>query len=259
MSRLSLVKLISFLAITALGPVAYGQGLLIITNTTERVTLPRPVVRPEPLPPMSYKIKELAVQARLTDQVARVQVSQSFVNTGSRPMEVTFVFPLPYDGAIDQMTFLIDGKEYPAKLLPASEARQIYEGYVRRNRDPALLEWLGTGMFQTSVFPVPPGAERKVTLRYSQLLRKVGTLTDFLFPLSTAKYTSDPVEKIEIQASLESSIEIKNVYSPTHPIEVKRPDAGRAAVSYVGQNQVPLNDFRLFFDVAKGARGNRLS
>ena len=45
-------------------------------------------------------------------------------------------------------------------------------------------------MFQTSVFPVPPGAERKVTLRYTQLCRKDQGLTDFLFPLSTAKYTS---------------------------------------------------------------------
>ena len=54
--------------------------------------------RPTP-PPMSYKIKELDVQARLIDQVAQVQVSQTFVNTGSQPMEVAFVFPLPYDGA----------------------------------------------------------------------------------------------------------------------------------------------------------------
>ena len=242
----------ALLAAVVFASVARGQGLLLITNTSERVPLPRPVIRPEPTPPMSYKIKELAVQTRLADQIARVQVSQSFVNTGSRPMEVTFVFPLPYDGAIDQMTFLIDGKEYPAKLLPASEARRIYEGYVRRNRDPALFEWIGTGMFQTSVFPVPPGAERKVTLRYSQLLRKVGTLTDFLFPLSTAKYTAEPVERIEFQVSLESAVEIKNVYSPTHAIDVKRPDGKRAVVSYVGTKQVPLTDFRLFFDVAAG-------
>ncbi len=255
MFRIPATKLAAFLALTLWSSFAYGQGLLIITNATERVRLPRALIRPEPMPPMSYKIKELSAQVRLVDQVARVQVTQSFVNTGSRPMEVSFIFPLPYDGAIDQMTFMIDGREYPAKLLPASEARQIYESYVRRNRDPALLEWIGTGMFQTSVFPVPPGAERKVSLRYSQLLRKVGTLTDFLFPLSTAKYTSAPVERIEIQASIESSIEIKNVYSPTHPIDVKRPDTARAVVSYVGQNQVPLNDFRLFFDVAKGQLG----
>ena len=153
-------------------PVSAGaQGLLINIQPNEHVRLPRPIiiVPPTPVPPSppvsSYKIKELDVQVRLKEQVARVQVSQSFVNTGSTQMEVCFVFPLPYDGAIDQLTLLVDGKEFPAKLLEKNEARRIYEEIVRKNRDPALLEWLGTGMFQTSVFPVPPGAERKVSLR----------------------------------------------------------------------------------------------
>ena len=83
---------------------------------------PRPV--PPPPPPQSYKIKELAVNATLQDQVAKVQLTQSFVNTGSRQMEVCFVFPLPYDGAIDRMTFMVDGKEFDAKLLDAKEARR---------------------------------------------------------------------------------------------------------------------------------------
>jgi len=242
---------------------AWGQGVLVWVDPPVPTPLPRPIIfppgprppRPRPQPPASYKIKELTVQARLVDQVARVQVSQSFVNTGSRQMEVSFVFPLPYDGAVDQLTFMVDGKEYPAKLLPADEARSIYEGYIRRNQDPALLEWIGTGMFKTSVFPVPPGAERKVTLRYNQLLRKDRGVTDFLFPLSTAKYTSHAVERVLIQASIESSVEIKSVYSPTHAVEVKRPDDLHATVKYEVKNQVPTSDFRLFYDTAKGSLG----
>ena len=231
---------------------AWGQGVLIVTNSADRVWLPRPIRHPRPAPPpVSYKIKELGVQARINDQVARVHVSQSFVNTGSRQMEVCFVFPLPYDGAVDQLTFLVDGKEYPAKLLPAKEARSIYEGYIRRNRDPALLEWLGTGMFKTSVFPVPPGAERKVTMQYSQLLRKDHALTDFVFPLSTAKYTSHAVEKVSIRATIESSLKIKSVYSPTHSVDVKRSDNKHAVVTYQAQNNIPSADFRLFYDTAK--------
>src|SRR5205814_4931438 len=145
------------------------------------------------------------------DQIARVQVSQSFKNTGSVPMEATFIFPLPYDGAIDQLTLLVDGKEIQAKLLSKEEARRRYEEIVRKNRDPALLEWVGTGMFQTSVFPLPPGATRTVTLRYSQVCRKNYGLTDFIFPLSTAKYTSEPLEKLTFNVAIESGQPIKNV------------------------------------------------
>ncbi len=245
---------------------ANAQGVLVNVNSGEQVVLPRPpgiwppyphpIPRPEP-PPSTYKIKALDVNVKLDEQVARVQVSQSFVNTGSRAMEVCFVFPLPYDGAVDQLTLLIDGKEMPAKLLKADEARKMYEEIVRKNRDPALLEWMGAGLFKTSVFPVPPGEERKVTLRYSQLCRKWDGLTDFIFPLSTAKYTSHPVEEVKFQLSIESQSLIKNVYSPSHSVDIKRPDDKHATITYTAKDTVPTEDFRLFYDVGPGivARG----
>ncbi|HVX13131.1 MAG TPA: VIT domain-containing protein [Pirellulales bacterium] len=237
-------------------PVA-AQGLLINIEPGQHVRLPRPHVVAVPVaahPVSSYKIHEIDVRVKLQEQIARVQVSQSFVNTGSVQMEVCFVFPLPYDGAIDQLTLLVDGKEFPARLLPKDTARQTYEAIVRKNRDPALLEWLGTGMFQTSVFPVPPGAERKVTLQYSQLCRKDHGLTDFLFPLSTAKYTSHPVERLNIEVAIETKGEIKNVYSPTHSVELKR-DAHHATVSFKSQHEVPTTDFRLLYDADNGKLG----
>lgn len=255
-------SLFGLLIVLAAASLAQAQGLLVNTNPGDRIALPRPILpphpHPHPVPPppqSTYKLKELSVQVKLADQVAKTQVSQSFVNTGSAPMEVCFVFPLPYDGAIDQLTLLVDGKEFPAKLLPAPEARRIYEEIVRKNRDPALLEWVGTGMFKTSVFPVPPGAERKVTLRYSQLCRKDQGLTDYIFPLSTAKYTSAPVEKLDIQVAIESATDIKNVYSPSHSVDVKRPDNKHATVTLSVANQVPISDFRLIYDSGSGEVG----
>ena len=233
-----------------------AQGLLVNVNVSEHVRLPRQLPADAPALPAtsSYQLKEIDVHAKLVDQVAKVQVSQSFVNTGSVQMEVCFMFPLPYDGAIDQLTLLVDGKEFPAKLLAKDEARRTYESIVRKNKDPALLEWIGTGVFQTSVFPVPPGAERKVTLSYSQLCRKNGRLTDFLFPLSTAKYTSQPVEKLKIEVAIESQGDIKNVYSPTHDVELKR-DTHHATAVFKAENQTPGEDFRLLFDIDSGKLG----
>ena len=228
-----------------------GSSLSASTTTDFPHPHPDPWPRPVAEPPTSYKIQELAVNATVTDQVAKVQVSQSFVNTGSRPMEVSFIFPLPYDGAVDQMTFMVDGKEYEAKMLSAEEARRVYEGYIRRNQDPALLEWLGTGMFKTSVFPVPPGVKRTVTMRYSQICRKTEGLTEWLFPMSTAKYTSHPVEKVTIDVTVQSQMPIKNVYSPTHSIELKRPADNTARITFASSNQIPTSDFRLMFDIGK--------
>ena len=245
------------LAVTTFLPtVATAQGVLIDERENQSGRLPRmiwPGPRRRPTPPtpspQSYRIKQLAVDVNLKDQVAQVQMSQTFVNTGSRQMQVSFVFPLPYDGAIDRMTFMVDGKEYEAKLLNATEARRIYEGYVRRNQDPALMEWMGTGMFKTSVFPVPAGASRKVSIRYSQLCRKQSGLTEVLFPLSTAKYTSRPVEKVDINVTVQSQAKIKNVYSPTHAVKIKRPTDRLATVSFSASNHLPTSDFRLMYDI----------
>ena len=228
-----------------------GSSLSPAAATDLSAFHPDPWPQPVAEPPTSYKIQELAVNATVTDQVAKVQVSQSFVNTGSRQMEVSFIFPLPYDGAVDQMTFMVDGKEYEAKLLSAEEARRVYEGYIRRNQDPALLEWMGTGMFKTSVFPVPPGAKRTVTMRYSQICRKTEGLTEWLFPLSTAKYTSHPVEKVTVDVTVQSQVPIKNVYSPTHSIELKRPADNTARITFASSNEIPSSDFRLMYDVGE--------
>ncbi len=234
----------------------WAQGLMIVVDRP--VPLPRPVTRLPNPPTVTYAIKELDVHAKLIDQIARVQVSQTFVNTSGRQIEAQFVFPLPYDGAIDQLTLLVDGKEFPAKLLPAAEARARYEAIVRSNRDPALLEWIGTGMFQTNVFPIPPGAERKITLTYNQLLRKDHGLTDFLFPLSTAKYTGKPLEKVNIEVAIESSSDIKNLYSPTHLVDIQRSDTKHALVKWTRSNEIPGQDFRLLYDVGTGPLSARV-
>jgi Ca-activated chloride channel family protein len=222
--------------------------------------LPRPIwpPRPQSQQTSSYRIESLELNASLKDSTAHVQVSQTFKNTGSGQLEACFVFPLPYDGAIDQLTLLVNGKEFAAKLLAKDEARKRYEEIVRTSRDPALLEWIGAGMFQTSVFPIPAGETRTVTLRYTQLCRKDNGLTDFLFPLSTARYTDAPLDKLAIRVAVESSTEIKNVYSPSHEVEIKCPDDRHAEVKLTAKRTIPGEDFRLFYDAERGKLGASL-
>jgi Ca-activated chloride channel family protein len=76
-------------AVVLFPSVAFSQGVLVDFDETHQFRLPRHVIhiQPRPQPPQpSYKIKELAVNATLTDQIAKIQVSQSFVNTSSRQM-----------------------------------------------------------------------------------------------------------------------------------------------------------------------------
>ncbi|WP_347246383.1 VIT domain-containing protein [Thermogutta sp.] len=264
--RSGMVAVLGLMMSLVVTSLAQAQGILVVE--TDGFRLPRPPIiiwppfpphppvpppRPVPPPPaISYAVDSLEVNGRISHRVAQVEVSQTFVNTGSRTLEASFVFPLPYDGAIDRMTLLVDGKEIPAQLLKADEARRHYEEIVRRNRDPALLEWIGTGMFKTSVFPIPPGQKRTVLLRYTQLCRQSDGMVDFLFPLSTAKYTSKPLDRLNIRLNLREDQPIKNVYSPTHEVEVKRLDENTVTITYSARDIVPMSDFRLMYDVAGG-------
>ena len=84
-------------------PTAVAQGFLI-SSEPGRHRLPRPMPRPVPgQPGFLYDIAKLEIDASIRDQVAEVQVGQTFKNRSSRVLQVKFVFPLPYDGAVDQL------------------------------------------------------------------------------------------------------------------------------------------------------------
>ena len=155
------------------------------------------VERRHPIPiARSFDVREVSIDARIRDQVAEVQISQTFHNPGSFEMESEFLFPLPEEGAIQNFVLMVDGRELPGRLLPKDEARRIFEEIIRTNRDPALLEYMGRGLFRTSVFPIPAGADRKVTMRYTQLCKRDRDVIEFAFPLATQKFTAKPIERL---------------------------------------------------------------
>jgi Ca-activated chloride channel family protein len=235
--------------------VAWGQVIIITPEPHQRI-------RPIPLPTVriaaDYKIKSLETQASIKDQVAQIQLAQVFQNTGSTQIEATLCFPIPEEAAISGLTLLVDGKELPGKLMKKEEARRIYEDIVRRNRDPALLEYMGQGLFQTSVFPLPPHAERRVEIRYSQLLKKSDGMIDLVLPLGTAKHSSKAVENLTVSVRIEGSQQLKSVYSPTHKIDIDRPDEKHAVCKLSLHDVHNPDDLRVLFGMHDGPIGINL-
>src|SRR5262249_5460330 len=219
---------------------ARAQGFLV--DRRPHVTLSR-----------SYEIREVGVDARVRDQVAEVQVSQTFHNPGSVQLEAEYDFPLPEEGAIQNFVLLVDGKEWPGRVVPKDEARRIYEEIVRSKRDPALLEYMGRGLFRTSVFPIPPGADRKVTMRYTQLCKRDRDVIDFAYPLSTQKFTAKPVQRLVVELSIRSKEAVKSVYCPSDEASIRRFGDHEVEVRLERHDIIPADDFRLVTTLAEGA------
>ena len=201
----------------------------------------------------SYEIREVSIDGRVRDQVAEVQVSQTFHNPGSTVMESEFLFPLPEEGAVQNFVLLVDGRELPGRLLPKDEARRIYEEIVRTKRDPALLEYMGRGLYRTSVFPIPPGADRKVTMRYTQLCKRDRDVVEFAYPLSTQKFTAKPIQRLIVELSIRSKEAIKSVYCPSDDASIRRLGDHEVDVRLERRDVVPEHDFRLVTTLAEGA------
>jgi Ca-activated chloride channel family protein len=203
----------------------------------------------------SYEVKDVSLDARVRDQVADVQVSQTFYNPGSFQLEAEFLFPLPEEGAVQNFVLLVDGRELPGRLMSKDEARRIYEEIVRTKRDPALLEYMGRGLYRTSVFPIPPGAERRVTMRYNVVCKRDRDVVEFSYPFGTQKFTAKPIQRLALSVRVESRSPIKSIYSPTDDASISRLGEHEARVSYERRDTVPTTDFRLFYTLAEGALG----
>jgi Ca-activated chloride channel family protein len=124
---------------------------------------------PFPRPLSQLEIKYHHVDVVIEDQVAETHVDQIFYNPNDWAMEGTYIFPLPMDAVVSNFTMWVDGEPVDGKVLSAEEARRIYEEIVMQQRDPALLEYVGRGAVQASIFPIPPKGERRIELRYTQM------------------------------------------------------------------------------------------
>ena len=114
------------------------------------------------------------VRVALSDRVLRYEVTETFVNRGRRVAEADYIFPLPAGAAFEDLKLSINGEMVSGEAMSADKARGIYEEIVRRQRDPALVEWMGSGMLRARIFPIAPGEEKKVVVRFQSVAQREG-------------------------------------------------------------------------------------
>jgi Ca-activated chloride channel family protein len=232
--------------------------VLLLTATpvfADGIIIPHPPICidcpvPPPPEPVWLTIKYHRVNVTIKDQVAVTHVDQVFVNESQWEIEGTYVFPLPVDAAVSDFSMWVDGQKFEGELLDRDQARRIYEDIVRQRRDPALLEYVDRGAFRVSIFPIPPGAERRVELEYSQVLPMDGGLVRYSYPLNTERFSARPLESVAVSVAVESPDPIKAIYSPSHKIGVDRDGEYRARVGYEERDVLPDQDFDLVYTVS---------
>lgn len=164
---------------TILAAPAAAQGRLIGPSCTPppppRECGPREnCARPVPICVGGLERTSSAVKVALKDRVLRYEVTETFVNRSGRVAEADYVFPLPAGAAFEDLKLSINGELVSGETMSAAQARGIYEEIVRKMRDPALVEWMGQGMLRTRIFPIQPGEEKKVVVRFQSVAAREG-------------------------------------------------------------------------------------
>ncbi|HMJ08877.1 MAG TPA: VIT and VWA domain-containing protein [Pyrinomonadaceae bacterium] len=241
---------------------AAAQGIIVPIVCLTRPC--RPVPPPRPLPNV-LPVKSINLDTKIVGQVATTHVEQVFRNDTPYTLEGTYFFPIPETASIVEFAIWENGKKLSGEVRSREEARRIYDEIVRRQRDPGLLEYAGKDLFQASIFPIPPNSDKKLELTYSQVLKAESGTVAYRYPLGTGRNVfSGSIPYAEVMSArpgpqqkfgtISAHVEItaknglRNIYSPTHNIEVTRKGEVSASVSFETNNND--NDFQLFYGVS---------
>lgn len=177
-------------------------------------------------------------------------------NNGSSPAEAELLLPVP-EGVVVKGFYYGDGKaEWKASLMPADEARRLYDRIVARRKDPALLEFAGFGAIRSSVFPVPPRSSVKLGIVYEQLLTPVEGRLDYVLPRTEALSGDAPwTVRVELASGKDGP---GNLFTPSHQMERHQLENGTVVLTLAEERMNP-GPFRLSWLEARGKKGEASS
>ena len=233
-----------FFVFSALAMVASGQGI-IVPGPCRRCPEPRPPVLPRALP-----VKSIKIDTTISSQVATTHVEQVFRNDTNVTLEGTYLFPIPESASVAEFAIWDGDRRLVGEVRTREEARRIYDEIVRRQRDPGLLEYAGKDLFQASIFPILPHSDKKLEITYTQVVRAEGGTVSYRYPLGTGRQLTQ-IGSVAGRVEVESKEPLRNVYSPTHVIDVKRSSDRRSVVSFESQSGKESQDFQLFYTISK--------
>jgi Ca-activated chloride channel homolog len=119
-----------------------------------------------------------SLSARVTANVARVYVTQTFTNQSEDWVEGRYVFPLSTGVAVDELEMQVGDRWIRGEIKPRETAHAVYEQARSEGKRASLVDQNRPNMFTTSVANIAPGATISIKIAYLESL-----------PLRDGRYT----------------------------------------------------------------------
>lgn len=225
-------------------------------------------------------LEHTRARIRVDGYLAEAQVTQVFHNPYDHPIEAVYLFPLPDQAAVHDMTISHGGRTVRGTIRRREEARLVYERARARGQLAALLDQERPNLFRQQVANIAPGERIEVSLRYVEPLRYEAGGYELVFPMvapprhqptsaapagtraADGEAVQPPVlppdlrsrHDIDLAVEIDAGVPIRGLASPSHRIETSRgSEPARAAASLHPSDTIPNKDFILRYQVAGDA------
>ncbi len=234
---------------------------------------------------LELPLKHTDVDAHVSGYIARVNLTQHFVNPYDEPIEAVYVFPLPDNAAVDAMTMKIGTKVIKGVIKKREEAREIYEQAIEEGKTASLLEQERPNIFTQTVGNIMPGDDIYIEISYVQDLAYDHGTYEYVFPMVVgprfipgkpsgekqgggwsedtdevpdASRITPPVIKpgfrsghdISLKLTVDAGVPIQNFECSSHEITKKTLSESSVEVVIKAGDKIPNKDFIFRYDVA---------
>ena len=137
-------------------------------------------------------LESVDVQVCLRGLLEHTEVTQTYRNEEDKDIEAVYVFPMPRDAVLLDLSLELNGKTLKAEVYEKPEAQEKYEDAVGDGDSAILLEKLESGLFALNAGNVRPGERAVVRFQYAQLHRWQGSELRLHVPTTLAPRYGTP-------------------------------------------------------------------
>ncbi len=128
------------------------------------------------------RLVEVKARAWVEAPLALTELHLTFENPLDRVLEGNFEIQLPPRSAVSRFGMKIAELWQEGEIVERQAARRIFEDFLHRRQDPALLENDAGDRFRARVFPIPARGRKELIITYSQEL--AGAQSSYSLPLA---------------------------------------------------------------------------
>lgn len=184
-------------------------------------------------------LKSTRARCSIAGVIAEVELEQTYVNTGSMPLEVVYVFPTSTAAAVHGLEIQIGGRVIKAEIQDRAQAQRTYETAKAQQQTAALLQQHRPNVLEMNVANIAPGAEVKVRTHYSEKLTPVEKIYEWVLPCVVApRYengqsgsawrqnpflteTSSRSPSLDLGLQLDAGMPLQSLTSPSHELDIR--------------------------------------